>query len=156
LTSFQALSIGMRALAEIGSSPVVLKTGVELLGLSNDFLPIVSQKATRRSGEEIVAYLESTIQFEIVATDLTLEAHLADRVVTIAGYTERKTSREASTETLLIKVISGVPSLCKNKKRLTKLRRAKRRKTCRMPVNFMVISGTGVLADATEGRPGIV
>ena len=48
MTSFQALSIGMRALAEIGSSPVVLKTRVELLGLSNDFLPIVSQKATRR------------------------------------------------------------------------------------------------------------
>jgi hypothetical protein len=44
LTSFQALSIGMRTLAEIGSSPVMLKTGVEILGLSNDFLPIVSQR----------------------------------------------------------------------------------------------------------------
>jgi hypothetical protein len=140
LTSFQALSIEKRTLAEIGSSPVVLKTGVELLGLSNDVLPIVNQKTTGRSGEEIVTYLESTTQFEIVATDLTLEAHLADRVVTIAGYTERKTSGEASTETLLIKAISGVPSLCKNKRRLTKERRAKRRKTCRMPVNFIVIS----------------
>lgn len=63
----------------------MLKTGVELLGLSNDVLPIVNQKTTGRSGEEIVTCLESTIQFEIVATDLTLEAHLADRVVTIAG-----------------------------------------------------------------------
>lgn len=66
-------------------------------------------------------YLESAVQLNIVAIDLALETHLSNTVVTTS---ERKISREASSESLLTKVICRVQSLYWIRRRLTKAEKA--------------------------------
>lgn len=63
---------------------------------------------------ERVTYLDSTVEFEIVASNLTLESHLADCVVTFKGSSDsqsimvRATLRKASSDTLLICIIRNL------------------------------------------------
>jgi hypothetical protein len=66
---------------------------------------------------ERTTYLDSTIQFEVVASNMTLESHLADFVVTVEGSSDsqpirvRTAIRKASSKTLLIRVIRNLKKL---------------------------------------------
>ena len=63
---------------------------------------------------ERTTYFDSTIQFEVVASNLTLESHLADCVVTFGGSSDsqsirvRTAIRKASSEALLIGIVRNL------------------------------------------------
>ena len=62
-------------------------------------------------------YLDSSIQFEVVASNMTLESHLADRVVTVEGSSDsqpirvRTAIRKAGSKTLLIRAVRNLKIL---------------------------------------------
>jgi glycerate kinase len=63
---------------------------------------------------ERTTYLDGTVQFEVVASNLTLESHLADCVVTFEGNSDsqsirvRTAIRKASSEALLIGIVRNL------------------------------------------------
>ena len=66
---------------------------------------------------ERTTYLDSTIQFEVMASNLTLESHLADCVVIVEGISDsqpirvRTAIRKASSKTLLMRAIRNLRNL---------------------------------------------